>query len=103
MPPDLAPQIQLCRAPDIRAAAPSARARLLADRLWPRGIAKRSDFTADCRAELTTTPAPLAKPLEWCRKGPVSLIYAAKDTEQTHALILRDVLLETLTQEAINA
>lgn len=125
------PQIQLCRAHDIRAGTPTIGARLLVDRLWPRGIAK-SDlkldawlksatpsphlrewfchdpakwgaFTHDYRAELAATPDALTEALEWCRKGPVTLIYAARDTQHTHALILRDVLIETLTHEATDA
>ncbi|WP_426032618.1 DUF488 domain-containing protein [Cypionkella sp. TWP1-2-1b2] len=125
------PQIHLIRAYDIRAGTPTLGARLLVDRLWPRGIAKSdlpieawlksatpspnlrkwfghdpakwADFTARYRAELTATPEPLAEALKWCRKGPVTLIYAARDTNHTHALILRDVLLETLTHEANHA
>ena len=125
------PQIQLCRAHDIRAGTAAIGARLLVDRLWPRGIAKAdlrldawlksatpsphlrewfchdpakwAEFTAHYRAELTATPEPLAEALDWCRKGPVTLIYAARDTEHSHALILRDVLMETLTHEATDA
>ena len=104
--------------------------RVLVDRLWPRGIAKVdlkldawlksatpsphlrewfchdpakwADFTAHYRAELTSSDA-LTEALDWCRKGPATLIYAAKDAEHTHALILRDVLIETLTHEATDA
>ena len=122
--------IQLCRAHDIRAGTPTIGARLLVDRLWPRGItkadlkldawlksatpsphlrewfchdpAKWADFTAHYRAELAAADA-LTEALDWCRKGPVTLIYAAKDTEHTHALILRDVLIETLIHEATDA
>ncbi len=136
MPPNSAPhiqppKIQLCRAHDIRAGASTLGARLLVDRLWPRGIAKSdlkldawlksatpsphlrewfchdpakwAEFTSRYRAELTATPAALAEALEWCRKGPVTLIYAARDTDHSHALILRDVLLETLTHETHHA
>ncbi len=56
-----------------------------------------------CRAEPTATPDALAEALEWCRKGPVTLIYAARDTDHSHALTLRDVLMETLTHEASDA
>lgn len=131
MPPKLTPQIHLARAHDIRAGTPTIGARLLVDRLWPRGIAKSdlkldawlksatpsaslrewfhhdpakwAEFTARYRAELHATPNALIEAIGWCRQGPVTLIYAARDTEHSHALILRDVLLETLAAEVHHA
>ena len=110
------------------AAAPGDGCRVLVDRLWPRGIAKAdlpldawlksatpspalrtwfdhdpakwAAFTQAYRAELSAAPEHLTEALSWCHRGPVSLIYAAKDRQHTHALILRDVLLETLKAEA---
>ncbi len=135
MPPNSAAQIpplqiRLCRAHDIRAGTPTIGARLLVDRLWPRGIAKADlkldawlksatpspalrqwfghdpakwgAFTRAYRAELDATPDALTEALEWCRKGPVTLIYAARDTEHSHAQILRNVLIETLKHEDPN-
>lgn len=112
--------IHLCRAYDARAGVETIGARLLVDRIWPRGIAK-SDLpiddwlrgvtpSTDLRkwfghdpakwevfrkkylAELEDNPAAVEHALGWCRKGPVTLLYGAKDTEHTHALILRDFL-----------
>ena len=121
-------QIHLRRAYDLRAGAASIGARLLVDRLWPRGIAKSdlpldawlkditpspalrkwfghdpvkwAEFSRDYLAELQTEPQAVETALEWCHKGPVTLIYAAKDTEHTHALVLRDYLAARLAQEA---
>jgi uncharacterized protein YeaO (DUF488 family) len=83
-------------------------ARLLVGRLWPRGIAKTdlpldawlkdvtpspalriwfghdpvkwAEFSTRYLAELRDNLAAVESALIWCRKGPVSLIYAAKDT-----------------------
>lgn len=120
-------QIYLCRAYDIQDGVLPIGARLLVDRLWPRGIAKTdlpldawlkdvspspalriwfghdpakwAEFSALYFAELRNNPAAVEGALVWCRKGPVSLIYAAKDTLHTHALVLRDHLAATLSKE----
>lgn len=118
--------IHLCRACDIRAGTVPVGARLLVDRLWPRGIAK-ADLPIDAWLkdvtpspslrkwfghaparwaelsdryldELGAVPKAVDGALEWCRTGPVTLIYAAKDTEHTHALVLRDHLVERLAK-----
>jgi uncharacterized protein YeaO (DUF488 family) len=119
--------IHLCRAHDIRAGAAPIGARLLVDRLWPRGIAKTdlsldawlkdvapsptlriwyghdpakwTEFRSRYLAELRDNPAAVESALAWCHKGPVSLIYAAKDTRHTHALVLRDHLAAILSTE----
>ena len=123
-----ADQIHLCRAYDMRAGAETVGARLLVDRLWPRGIAKTdlpidawlkdvapspalrkwfghdpakwSDFVRRYLAELRGNSPAVDDALDWCRKGPVTLIYAAKDTQHTHALVLQGYLAERLSQEA---
>lgn len=114
--------IHLCRAYDARGGVETIGARLLVDRLWPRGIAKSdlpidawlkditpsaelrkwfghdpakwAEFSRRYRAELQAEPAAVRQALDWCRKGPVTLLYGAKDTAHTHALVLRDVLEE---------
>jgi uncharacterized protein YeaO (DUF488 family) len=125
----LSPQIHFCRAHDIRAATSTDNvARLLVDRLRLRRIAKSNpsldtllrfanrsrslsarfchypakwdEFTRLHRTELAATPKPLSEALEWCREGAVTLIYAVHDNEKTHALMLRDVLMETPAHEA---
>ncbi len=119
--------IRLCRAHDIRAGALPLGARLLVDRLWPRGIAKAylpldawlkdvapssalrvwngldlakwAVFAAHYRGELHANPGAVESALAWCRQGPVSLMYAAKDTLHTHALVLRNHLAAALSKE----
>lgn len=123
--------IHLCRAYDLRHGVETVGARLLVDRLWPRGIA-RADLALDAwlkeaapsaglrkwfahdpakwqtfgiryRAELQAAPGNLQEALDWCRKGPVTLLYGAKDTRHTHALVLREVLQETLQAQGSHA
>ena len=102
-------------------------ARLLVDRLWPRGIAKTDlpidawlkdvkpspalrrwfghdpekwdSFSEQYLAEIHNSPPTVEIALDWCRKGPVMLIYAAKDRFHTHALVLRDYLAASLAKE----
>lgn len=94
-------------------------ARLLVDRLWPRGVAKarlrlddwlkevapstglRQWFHADPARwaqfrlryldELGSNPA-VETCLDWCRKGPVTLLTASRDRDHNHADILHDHL-----------
>jgi uncharacterized protein YeaO (DUF488 family) len=119
--------IHLCRAYDVRAGVVPVGARLLVDRLWPRGIAKTDlpidawlkdvtpsptlckwfghdpakwdSFSAQYLAELHDNPKAVEIALDWCRKGPVTLIYAAKDRFHTHALVLRACLAASLAKE----
>ncbi len=95
-------------------------ARLLVDRLWPRGVSKvhlqlddwpkdvtpstalREWFHADperwpefrsrYEAELAANPDAVEHCLAWCRKGPVTLLTAAHDRAHNHAVVLRDWL-----------
>lgn len=97
-----------------------AGAHLLVDRLWPRGISKARlhpddwpkevtpstalrqwlhadagrwlEFRERYEAELAANPAAVERCLEWCRKGPVTLLTSAHDREHNHAVILRDWL-----------
>lgn len=124
-------RIHLCRAYDARDGVPTVGARLLVDRLWPRGIAKSDlpidawlkdvapsaslrkwfrhdqakwdEFTNRYRAELKKTPDAVEQALIWCRKGPVTLLYGARDTRHAHALVLQDVLQEMLKAEVPHA
>jgi uncharacterized protein YeaO (DUF488 family) len=119
--------IHLCRAYDVRAGVVPVGARLLVDRLWPRVIgktdlpivawlkdvtpsptlckwfghdpAKWDSFSAQYLAELHDNPKAVEIALDWCRKGPVTLIYAAKDRFHTHALVLRTCLAASLAKE----
>ncbi|MDE3120777.1 MAG: DUF488 family protein [Paracoccaceae bacterium] len=103
---------------------PSDGARLLIDRLWPRGLAKATlrlddwpvavtpsadlrrwfhadrtrwpEFVTRYRAELDAAPDGVSACLGWCRKGPVTLLTAAQEVERCHATVLRDYLAERL-------
>lgn len=104
------------------APAGDGRARLLIDGLWPRGKSKAAlalddwlrdlapspelrhwfnhdparwqEFRTRYRAELDARAEAVARALDWCRRGPVTLLYAAHDTEHNNALVLRDYLAE---------
>ncbi|MCF3934898.1 DUF488 family protein [Acuticoccus sp. M5D2P5] len=119
----MTPAIGIARVYD----APTERraARLLVDRVWPRGIKKAdlhaddwirevapttalrkwfahdpdkwADFRTRYRAELRDNPDAVERCLAWCRKGPVILLFAAKDIEHNQAVVLREWLAERLT------
>lgn len=102
-------------------------ARLLVDRLWPRGIRKDSlrhddwipevapstalrkwyghdlgkwdAFRERYRAELIANRPAVDRCLDWCRKGPVVLLYGKKDRDHNQAVVLRDYLREALRRE----
>ena len=107
-----------------RAYEPSARgdgARILVDRLWPRGVKKaalqldlwlkdiapspalrtwfahdpaRFDaFTTRYRQELDANPVAVATLEAFLPKGRTTLIYATRDPEMNSAAVLRDWLL----------
>lgn len=123
--------IRVCRAYDARQGSETVGARLLVDRLWPRGIAKAdlpidawltdvapstelrkwfghdpakwTEFSSLYRTELLKAPQAVEEALFWCRMGPVTLLYGAKDTRHTHALVLRAVLQESLKNEVPHA
>lgn len=99
-------------------------ARLLVDRLWPRGVSKDKlrldgwlrdlapstglrkwyghdparwdEFRHRYFAELDANPEAVAQLLERCRTGPVTLIYGAKDRDRNQAVVLREYLAKRL-------
>ncbi|MBK6467245.1 MAG: DUF488 family protein [Rhodobacter sp.] len=117
--------ISLARAYDGPDGRPGAR--LLVDRVWPRGRrkedlrlddwirdvapgtalrkwfghdpAKWAEFRDRYRAELDANRDAVERCLAWCRKGPVVLIYGAKDRVHNQAVVLRDHLQEALVLE----
>lgn len=96
--------------------------RVLVDRLWPRGVSKVraaldewcvdvapstalrqwyhadpsrwSDFRTRYRAELHAHKTALEPLRERAARQRVTLLYAARDTQRNHALVLREVLEE---------
>lgn len=93
--------------------------RILVDRLWPRGLSKQAaaldewmkdiapsaelrkwfhheaglweEFCLRYRAELSDNPR-VASLRQKIAAGPVTLVYAARDQEHNHALVLADFL-----------
>lgn len=102
--------------------------RVLVDRLWPRGVSRESamidewnrelapsselrkwfghdparfdEFTQRYEAELDAQRPQLAELRKRARKEPVTLIYAAKDAEHNHALVLAGALRHGLPSGA---
>ncbi len=100
---------------------PEDGARILVDRLWPRGLKKEtlalddwpkqlapstalrqwfnheperwSEFQQRYRAELQTQPEAVQALRERACAGVVTLIYAAHSADMNNAVVLRDVLL----------
>ncbi|WP_127904071.1 DUF488 domain-containing protein [Solirhodobacter olei] len=109
-------------------AAEAGRARLLVDRLWPRGVARATlghdawlreiapsdalrqwfghdparwnEFRRRYRAELDANSDAVARALDWCRRGPVVLLFAARDRQHNQAVVLQDYLRERLERYA---
>ncbi len=120
--------IRLKRAYDALAAADGHR--VLVDRLWPRGVrkdelrldawarelspspalrrwfghdpARFSEFTRRYLLELSSEPAraALADLARRAARGPVTLVYAARDEAHCNAAVLRDLLEEALRPSA---
>ena len=97
--------------------------RVLVDRLWPRGLSKErahidlwlkeiapsselrtwfghdpekfAEFRRRYENEITseTGQTALAKLRAQAKQGPVTLVFAARDTEHANAVVLRDLLL----------
>ena len=104
------------------ASAPAGTHIFLVDRLWPRGIAKTdlaydewlkdvapsnelrkwfghdpakfAQFRERYRAELDAHPAAAGPILDALGRGPVRLLYSAKDTDHNQAVVLQEWLLE---------
>ena len=118
--------ISVARAYD--APTESTAVRLLVDRVWPRGLrkaelhldewlrdiapsaalrkwfghdpAKWAAFQKRYRAELDENPDAVQRCLAWCRKGPVVLLYGARDEAHNQAVVLRDYLREHMKDKA---
>jgi uncharacterized protein YeaO (DUF488 family) len=116
------PDVRLRRA--YEPPTPDDGTRILVDRLWPRGVSKAEaaldlwardvapsselrhwfghdparweEFKRRYRKELTAHPAALRPLVEAAAKGPVTLIYGARDTEHNEAVVLKRWLEERL-------
>lgn len=105
--------------------SPSDGARFLVERLWPRGLSKERlalsgwlkdlapstdlrkwydhrperwiEFQQRYRAELSQHEEALEVLLEAARRGPVTLVYAARDAERNSAMVLNAFLAEKRT------
>lgn len=105
-------------------AAPGDGYRVLVDRLWPRGVSKQAlpldlwdkdlapttklrqwfghdpekwvEFSRQYRRELSSAAqkARLQELLTSAGRRPLTLVYGAKDSLHTHAIVLREVLLK---------
>jgi len=101
-------------------AAPQDGARILVDRLWPRGMKKEAaglalwlkevapttalrqafhqggmdweEFRRRYRAELDANPEPVARLREYLHKGRVTLLYSVHDEVRNHAAVLAEYL-----------
>jgi len=94
--------------------------RILVDRLWPRGLTKQrarvdiwlkeiapsnelrkwfahdakkwNEFQARYKDELKSNSEPLAVLKQEARKGPVSLLFGAKDVQHNEAVVLQKLI-----------
>jgi uncharacterized protein YeaO (DUF488 family) len=101
--------------------AASDRLRILVDRLWPRGLKKASAAIDEWNKRIAPSPAlrtwfghdperwaefsrryarelrdhtdELARLRTLARKGPITLVYGARDEALTHALVLKKALV----------
>ena len=97
--------------------------RVLVDRVWSRGMTKEAaaltawikdvapspwlhrwfhhdpmrwqEFMRRYRSELNASGAAVRRLLVLCADGPVTLVYAARDTEHNHARVLMEYLMTT--------
>jgi uncharacterized protein YeaO (DUF488 family) len=104
--------------------------RILVDRLWPRGLAKKSShidlwlkdiapsrelrkwfdhdpkrwrsFRTKYFREIDSNPAVLATLLEQVRKGPVTLLYAAREQRYNDAVALNEYLSSRRRRSRLN-
>jgi uncharacterized protein YeaO (DUF488 family) len=116
--PNVAKKLQVKRVYEPRSASDGQR--VLVDRVWPRGISKDKlgdatwlkevapstdlrkwfghrperwkQFCSRYAAELDNNPDAIAKLRALCARGPVTLLYSARDTQHNQALALADYL-----------
>ncbi|MGI0153630.1 MULTISPECIES: DUF488 domain-containing protein [Idiomarina] len=105
--------------------------RVLADRLWPRGLSKTkaqidlwcqavcpstklrqqyhrgelsyAEFVPAYQAELAELDQPLLELMRMIRQGPITLLSAVKDLHQSHLPVLQHELIQRLHAEDVAA
>lgn len=115
-------RIDIARAYD--SLATNKHARFLVDRMWPRGVTKEvlrieawlrdvapstelrrwfghdpsrwEEFQQRYRAELDANPTSWQPLIDAAKRGPVTLLFGARDREHNQAVVLRDYLLHKL-------
>lgn len=115
-------RIEIARAYD--ALGQNGRARFLVDRMWPRGVTKDTlrieawlrdvapstelrrwfghdperweEFQQRYCAELDENPSAWQPLVEAAKRGPVTLLFGARDREHNQAVVLRDYVLRKL-------
>lgn len=108
-------------------ADPADGTRVLVDRVWPRGVRKADaavdhwyrdvapttelrkwfghdpgrweEFRRRYRSELAQVPEALRALMALCRRGPVTLLFGARDRDHNQAVVLREALIEELAEE----
>lgn len=60
---------------------------------------KWTEFRRIYRKELDTNGEAVGCCVDWCRKSPVTLLFAAKDRKHNQAVLLRDYLTERLERD----
>lgn len=121
-------EVQLKRA--YEAPSPDDGFRVLVDRLWPRGVskarahldlwlkdiapstelrewfghdpAKWDEFRARYHRELDQNHAAVGQLMEHAQRGPLTLVYSAKDREHNDAVVLREYLLAHQANHSIH-
>ena len=70
--------------------------RTLVDRLWPRSVPSGTSSAGSTSPNLSNPRPPGGPILEAARKGTVTLVYAAHDSEHNNAVALKRFLDERL-------
>ena len=120
---------RVCRKRIYQAAEPSDGTRILVDRLWPRGISKSTvridkwvgeiapttrlrkwfdheplrfdEFRRRYWRELDANSDVVGQLVSEAGDDPITLLYAARDTDCNHAVVLRDFILNRLPSQDI--
>ena len=77
--------------------------RMLVDRLWPSGLSRRSlalnEWLERYSSELKTCPDKLLPLMKFTRAGRLTLLTAARQIEDSHLPVLKELTLSALAEE----